>query len=87
MHGARYYYKPALGKIIIRKAGVIRRSEKVLERNIRFKEWAGGTGGAVVRCRGKPWREFIKCLKEEAKALGPGTSKTAEYRRKFWKVK
>jgi hypothetical protein len=82
---ARLYFKPALGKVVIRKSGVRRESAKVLERNKTFKSWAEGTGGAVVACRGRPWREFIACLKDKASKLGPGTSKTREYRKKFWK--
>jgi hypothetical protein len=84
---ARLYFKPALGKVIIRKSGVRRESAKVIERNRMFKEWAQGPTGAVVSCRGKPWREFISCLKDKASKLGPGTSKTREYRKRFWKVK
>jgi hypothetical protein len=84
---ARLYIKPALGKIIIRKAGVTRQSAAVIERNTKFKEWAKGTGGAVVACRGQPWDQFIHCLKDKATTLGPGTAKTREYRKKFWKWK
>jgi hypothetical protein len=84
---ARLYFKPALGKVIIRKSGVRRESLKVLERNKMFKEWAQGPTGAVVACRGQSWPEFIKCLKEKAAKLGEGISKTREYRKKFWKVK
>lgn len=81
----RLYIKPTLGKVIIRKSGVRRVSDKVLARNEAFVRWAGGAGGAVVSCRGKPWPEYIRCLKTEAKELGPGTSKTLAYRKKFWK--
>ena len=84
---ARLYFKPALGKVIIRKSGVRRESSKVLERNRMFKEWAQGPTGAVVACRGQDWPEFIKCLKEKASKLGAGISKTREYRKRFWKVK
>jgi len=86
---ARLYFKPALGKVIIRKSGVRRESAKVLERNEKFRNWAKGKEGAVVACRGQSWPEFIKCLKEKAreKELGTGASKTKEYRKKFWKIK
>jgi len=84
---ARLYFKPALGKIIIRKSGVTRTSAAVIERNKKFAEWAKGPEGAVVACRGRPWREFIACLKDKAKVLGPGVAKTREYRKKFWKIK
>jgi len=84
---ARLYLKPALGKVIIRKSGVRRESAKVLERNEMFRRWAGGPGGAVVACRGRPWSEFIRCLKEKARELGPGLAKTREYRKRFWKHK
>jgi hypothetical protein len=84
---ARLYIKPALGKVIIRKSGVNRMSAAVIERNTKFREWAGGKTGAVVSCRGKPWREFISCLKDSASKakLGEGKAKTREYRKKFWK--
>jgi hypothetical protein len=84
----RLYFKPALGKMVIRKSGVKRESEKVLERNKAFKSWAAGPGGAVVKCRDQPWDKFIACLRDEAqKVLGPGKAKTREYRKKFWKHK
>jgi len=82
----RAYVKPSMkGLLVIRKKTVNRISEKVLAKNASFSTTMGGSAGAVVSCRGKPWDAFISCLKEKAKTLGPGTSKGREYRKKFWR--
>jgi len=85
----RLYLKPSLGKPVIRTRGVNRTSAAVLERNKTFASAMGGPGGAVVSCRGRPWPEFIACLKQKAreKGLGTGVSKTLEYRKRFWRHK
>jgi hypothetical protein len=64
--GTRVYYKPALGKVIFRPTNVIRSSDKVIARNkllIEAKE------KPATKCKGRPWKEFIKCLSEEMKKL------------------
>lgn len=84
----RAYVKPSMdGAIIIRKRTVTRKSSKVLERNAAFATTMGGPGGGVVQCRGKPWKEYVSCLRSKASTLGPGTAKGAEYRKKFWRHK
>ena len=62
----RFYYKPALGKIIIRKAGVTRRSDKVRAINEKLRT---APVKPATKCKGKPWDEFVKCLKREMKAV------------------
>lgn len=54
---SRVYYKPSLGKIVIRKPGVIRRSEAVLARNRKVRD-----NPPAGKCKGKPWPEFVSCL-------------------------
>ncbi len=62
----RAYIKPSMdGRIILRKRGVIRRSEKVLERNRRF-----GEAKIATECKGLPWKQFVSCLREQARAKG-----------------
>ena len=61
---SRIYYKPSLGKFVIRKAGVIRRSDKVIARN----ESVAAAKPAKA-CKGKPWGEFVTCLSEEMKKV------------------
>ena len=56
---ARMYYKPTMGRFVIRKPGVTRRSEKVLERNRVVK-----ANPPAAKCKGKPWHEFVACLSE-----------------------
>jgi len=82
----RVYYKPSMGKAIIRTRGVNRTSAKVLERNEMFRKAAPEM---VIACRGQPWPAFVACLKDQARAkgLGTGMSKTSEYRKRFWKRK
>jgi len=60
--GTRIYFKPSMPKMIYRKAGVIRRSDTVLAVN---KHFAGIKPSTA--CKGKPWREFVKCLGKELK--------------------
>jgi hypothetical protein len=58
--GAKAYYKPSLGKIVLRKPGVLRRSDKVIERNKKV-----AAAPPAPKCAGKPWKEFVKCLRKE----------------------
>jgi len=83
----RIYVKPSMdGRLIPRKKTVLRRSAKVLERN---KIFAQKAPQMVLACRGRPWKEYVACLRQKARELGLGTgvSKTPEYRRRFWKHK
>jgi hypothetical protein len=65
--GTRVYYKPALGKIVFRPTNVIRSSDNVIARNKLLRE---ATEKPATKCKGRPWKEFIKCLSEEMKKLG-----------------
>jgi hypothetical protein len=60
-YGTKVFYKPSMGRIIFRKPGVLRRSTKVLDRN---KRWAAAPPSP--KCKGKPWKEFVACLRKEA---------------------
>lgn len=82
----RLYYKPSLGKVLFRTKDVDRTKQAVIERNKLFKE---KMPSVVVSCRGRPWPEFVACLKSGAAAagLGTGESKTPAYRQRFWKRK
>ena len=62
--GFRIFYKPSLGKVVHRAAGVMRRSKKV----IRINEKVAGAPPAP-KCKGLPWKEFTKCLRKEMKTL------------------
>ncbi len=57
---SRIYYKPSLGKFVIRKPGVIRRSTKVLERNKKVR-----ASPPATKCKGLPWDQFVACLAKE----------------------
>ncbi|RSN72969.1 MAG: hypothetical protein DSO07_01075 [Thermoproteota archaeon] len=64
----RLYAKPSLGKAVLRKSGVHRRSEKVLRINEKVAAYKPAS-----KCAGKPWDEFVKCLRKEMKAaVGAG---------------
>jgi len=62
LYGARIrlYRKPSIGMQVVRKSGVIRRSEKVLAINRKVK-----ADPPAPKCKDKPWFEFIACLSEE----------------------
>ena len=70
--GARYYIKPALGKVIIRKAGVYRRSADVVEINKKLEALKGSGRTPAELCAGKPWDEFVSCLRAEMKKVVGG---------------
>lgn len=58
----KVYVKPSMdGRLIIRKRGVNRRSERVLERNKVFAEIARKV---VPSCKGLPWKQFVACLRK-----------------------
>ena len=64
--GFRVYYKPSMGKIIFRAAGVMRRSEKVVAIN---EKLATASTKPATACKGKPWKEFVKCLRKQMKSI------------------
>jgi len=82
---ARFYIKPALGKVIIRKSGVNRQSSKVIQRNNAARDAWSGQNGCPAQAGGVPWKEFVKALSACArtKGLGAGVAKTREYRMRF----
>lgn len=82
---ARFYIKPALGKVIIRKSGVNRQSSAVLQRNETFAGAMEGSGGCPATSAGVPWNQFVSGLRTcaRSKGLGSGTSKSREYRMRF----
>lgn len=67
--GARVFYKPSLGKVVFRPTNVIRSSEKVLEINKKLEDLRGKAEHPARKCKGKPWREFIDCLRDEMKKV------------------
>jgi hypothetical protein len=60
----RLVIKPTTGQQYPRRAGVIRRSDKVREINKIVAE-----AKPAKECKGKPYFEFKKCLKERMQAL------------------
>ncbi len=58
--GTKVFYKPSLGKVVFRKPGVLRRSEKVLARNRKVR-----ADPPAPACKGLPWDEFTACLATE----------------------
>ena len=65
----RPYFKPSMGKVIFRHPGVLRRSKRVLAINAKLEAVAGTPNAPATKCKGKPWREFVRCLRREMKAL------------------
>jgi hypothetical protein len=61
-YGVKWFYKPALGKVVGRYPGVNRKSTKVLERNR-----AMAAKKPASACKGKPWDEFTSCLRSQLK--------------------
>ena len=60
--GFRVYYKPSLGKIVFRAAGVMRRSPKLVEINKKFAAIKPASA-----CKGLPWKKFVACLRKQLK--------------------
>jgi len=65
--GTRVFYKPSLGKVVFRPINVIRSSEHVVKINMQLEALRGRDEHPAKKCKGKPWREFISCLKDEMK--------------------
>ena len=63
-YGTRVYYKPTLRKVIFRKPGVHRRSEKVIARNEKV-----AAAKPAAKCKGLPWDKFVVCLSEQMKKV------------------
>ena len=64
----RAYVKPSMGgALIIRKRGVRRTSEKVKAINRRMADLKPAS-----KCKGKKWRQFVSCLREQTKELRKG---------------
>jgi len=59
-HRVRLYAKPSLGKDVLRKAGVNRKSDAVIARNKKVE-----ASPPAPKCEGKPWDDFVKCLSEQ----------------------
>ena len=60
----RVYIKPSMdGAMIIRKRGVIRKSEKVKRINRIIAE-----AKPASACKGKDWKSFVSCLREQTRA-------------------
>jgi hypothetical protein len=64
--GTRVYFKPSIGKVVPRPTNVIRSSDAVLAVNKILEEMKKEDLPAK-KCAGKPWKQFVKCLKEEMK--------------------
>jgi len=50
----RIYFKPSLHHEVIRHPGVLRRSERVLDRNRKVR-----ASPPAAACKGKPWDEIL----------------------------
>jgi hypothetical protein len=65
--GTRVFYKPSLGKVVFRPVNVIRSSDKVIAQNAKLEALRGKPEHPVRQCKGKPWKEFVDCLKKTMK--------------------
>lgn len=70
--GVRVYYKPSLRKIVFRPNNVIRSSDRVIAINEKLEALRGSPNHPAKKCKGKPWGEFIQCLKTEMKTVVGG---------------
>jgi hypothetical protein len=73
--GTRVIYKPSLGKVVFRPTNVIRKSDKVLAHNAKLEALKDKSEHPARQCKGKPWPEFISCLKKQM-ALAVGKEET-----------
>jgi len=67
--GVKWYFKPVLGRVVGRKPGVLRRSQKVIEINKKLVDAAARGAAPATKCKGKPWHQFVSCLRREMKAI------------------
>ncbi|MCD6361229.1 MAG: hypothetical protein J7M38_10225 [Armatimonadetes bacterium] len=65
----RFYIKDSLGKIIVRKAGVIRRSKAVKQINEKLENLRDSPDHPAHKCGGRGWDDFIACLRSEMKRV------------------
>jgi hypothetical protein len=67
---SRFYFSkvPAKG-FAMRKSGVARKSEDVRAINAQLEAIRHTDSAPAVICAGKPWDEFVKCLKSEMSDL------------------
>lgn len=80
--GTRVFYRPSLGKIVFRPTNVIRSSDRVIDINDELRDLADSPNHPAKICKGRGWKEFIKCMKKEMKKAvkpvgGPTRRKTA----------
>lgn len=71
---AELYFKPSLGKFVVRKPGITRTErwkQNVAPRTQVFAEKM--TGKAIASaCKGKKWDEFVACLRREGRKAWHG---------------
>jgi hypothetical protein len=67
--GTRVFYRPSLGKVVFRPTNVIRSSDKVLAINAKLAAVRGTDRAPARQCKGKPWREFVDCLKDAMRSV------------------
>ena len=67
--GTRVFYRPSLGKVVFRPTNVIRSSDNVLKINAKLEDLRGKDSHPAKKCKGKGWKEFIKCMKTEMKSV------------------
>ena len=65
--GTKVYFKPSMGRVIARTPGVVRKSKKVISINEQLENLAGKSDHPATQCKGKPWREFVSCLRTKMK--------------------
>jgi hypothetical protein len=67
--GVRPYYKGALRKVVFRPVNVIRSSDRVIAINQKLEEVRGTDRAPARKCKGRPWAQFVECLRDEMKKL------------------
>jgi len=84
--GSRAYYKPSLRRVVLRKPGVVRSSDVVLAVN-RILEGMKKEDLPAKKCAGKPWRQFVKCMKEEMRKIVTKDKVTEELKKMYEEAK
>jgi len=67
--GVKWYYKPAMGRMIGRIPGVTRKSPLVVAINEALEDVAGSADHPVVMCAGKSWKDFVACIRRTMKGF------------------
>jgi len=62
--GVKWYYKPALGRMVGRMPGVVRKSPLVVAINNALEKVAGTKEHPVTNCAGRSWKSFIACIRK-----------------------